>query len=90
MVPSTGRSIVAAGGGIFPPSQGFRGSHRGTQGSVDGQGQGSGDMATQHKTLREQGDGTTSTELKKRLKRITKIHQQNIRSDGEVQQNTRR
>lgn len=44
-------------GGISPPLQGFGGSHRGTQGSVNGQGQGGGDTTTQHETLREQGDG---------------------------------
>lgn len=69
MVPSTGRSIVAAGGGIFPPSQGFRGSHRGTQGSVSGQGQGSGDMTTQHKTLRGQGNGNNQHRAQEALEK---------------------
>lgn len=34
------------------------------------------------------GMGTTSTELRQRLKRITEIPQQNTRSNGKVQQNT--
>lgn len=71
---------------MFRPSQGFRGSHQGTQGSVDGQGQGSGDRATQQETL---GGGEQLAQSSgSAWKESPKIPRQNTRSDGEMQQNT--
>lgn len=74
--------------GISPPSRGFGGSHQGTQGPVKGQGQGGGDTTPRHETLREQGEGTSSTDSRSAWKEPPKFTNRTLRSNGEVQHNT--